>query len=84
MDRTYFAETENWKHCNKIIFKCINSTVGPIFNEKVAVCPPKTHAATEKEKKKRENAGNATCIQMDTRGLFGYNLFLLKLKMKIL
>ena len=27
-----FAETENWKHCSKIIFKCMNSTVGPIFN----------------------------------------------------
>ena len=28
--------------------------MGPIFNEKVVVCPPKTHAATEKEKKKKE------------------------------
>ena len=34
---------ENWKlklktekHCSKIIFKCVNSTVGLIFNEKVA------------------------------------------------
>ena len=35
LDRTYFAETENWKHCRKIIFKCVNSTMGPIFNEKV-------------------------------------------------
>ena len=26
------VETENWKHCNKIIFKCVNSIVGPIFN----------------------------------------------------
>ena len=31
---------ENWKlktekHCSKINFKCVNSTVGPIFNEKV-------------------------------------------------
>ena len=33
-----FAETENWnwKHCSKIIFKCVNSTVRPIFNEKVS------------------------------------------------
>ena len=30
-----FVETENWKHCSKIIFKCVNSIVGPIFNEKV-------------------------------------------------
>ena len=28
---TYFAE--NWKYCNKIIFKCVNSAVRPIFNE---------------------------------------------------
>ena len=27
-----FAEIENWKHCSKIIFKCINSVVGPINN----------------------------------------------------
>ena len=33
MDRTYFAK--NWKHCSKIIFKCVNSTVRFIFNEKV-------------------------------------------------
>ena len=33
LDRTYSAETENWKHCSKIIFKCVNSTVGSIFNE---------------------------------------------------
>ena len=23
---------ENWKYCNKIIFKCVKSTMGPIFN----------------------------------------------------
>ena len=28
-------KTYCWNHCSKIIFKCINSTVGPIFNEKV-------------------------------------------------
>ena len=26
------AEIENWKYCSKIIFKCVNSIVGPIFN----------------------------------------------------
>ena len=35
LNRTYFAETENWKHCSKIIFKCVNSAVKPIFNEKI-------------------------------------------------
>ena len=29
-------KTKNWKHCSKIIFKYVNSTVGPIFNEKIA------------------------------------------------
>ena len=38
LDKTYFAETEteNWKHYSKIIFKCVNSIVWPIFNKKVA------------------------------------------------
>ena len=36
LDWIYFTKIENWKHCNKIIFKCMNSTMGPIFNEKVA------------------------------------------------
>ena len=36
LDRTYFTEIENWKYCSKIIFKCVNSTVKPIFNKKVA------------------------------------------------
>ena len=33
-----FAKTENWnwKHYSEIIFKCINSVIGPIFNKKVA------------------------------------------------
>ena len=25
-------KTKNWKYYSKIIFKCVNSTVGPIFN----------------------------------------------------
>ena len=28
-------KNENWKHYSKIIFKCVNSIVRPIFNEKV-------------------------------------------------
>ena len=33
-----FTETENWnwKHCSEIIFKCVNSIMGSIFNKKVA------------------------------------------------
>ena len=34
LDTAYFVE--NWKYCSKIIFKCVNSAVEPIFNEKVA------------------------------------------------
>ena len=33
LDWTYFCW--NWKHCSEIIFKCVNSTVGPISNKKV-------------------------------------------------
>ena len=33
LDTVYFAE--NWKYYSKIIFKCVNSAVRPIFNEKV-------------------------------------------------
>ena len=33
LDWAYFCW--NWKHCSKIIFKCVNSIMGPIFNEKV-------------------------------------------------
>ena len=36
LDRTYFAEIENWKYYNKIIYKYVNNAVRPIFNEKVA------------------------------------------------
>ena len=41
--RVRLDTAENWKlklktekHYSKIIFKCVNSTVGPIFNKKVA------------------------------------------------
>ena len=40
--RVRLDTAENWKlklkiekYCSKIIFKCVNSTMGPIFNEKV-------------------------------------------------
>ena len=29
--------TENWKHCNKIIFKYVNSIVGPTFKVVFAI-----------------------------------------------
>ena len=76
LDRTYFAETENRKHCNKIIFKCMNSAVGPIFNEKVTEkwnlwvhkqCTDtlfkdkKSTSAATKKKKKGWNALKAKC-----------------------
>ena len=31
LNTVYFAE--NWKYYSKIIFKCVNSAVGPIFNK---------------------------------------------------
>ena len=37
LDWTYYCwnwklKTENWKYYSKIIFKCVNSTMGPILN----------------------------------------------------
>ena len=32
----YYCKTENWKHYYKIIFKCVNSALKPIFNENFA------------------------------------------------
>ena len=78
LDITYFAETENWKHSNEIIFKCVYSVVGPIFNEKVIVKfvrPWTVHGYTIHERKvktcwkKREGKHaneqnvNVLCIQ---------------------
>ena len=33
LDCAYFCW--NWKYCSEIIFKCVNSAVGPIFNKKL-------------------------------------------------
>ena len=33
LDTVYFAE--NWKHCNKIIFKCVNSVMKPFLMKKL-------------------------------------------------
>ena len=33
LDWAYFCW--NWKYCSEIIFKCVNSVVGPIFNKNV-------------------------------------------------
>ena len=70
LDTVYFVE--NWKYCSKIIFKFVNSTVGPIFNEKVvkkkrfmslvnsAQDPLVWHKAIETQfkKKKKKKKGN--------------------------
>ena len=37
--------TENWKHCSKIIFKCVSSTVRPNF--KVAFVKKNTYRSCE-------------------------------------
>ena len=71
LDRTYFAETENWKHYSKIIVKCVISTVEPIFNEKVdkkwslwdaLFTKDRSTVATEEEegKKKKEREKTQT------------------------
>ena len=73
-------KTENWKHCSKIIFKCVNSIVGPILMKKLiksGVCG--THeqyiyalftkdrsTVAAEEKKKRENADAARLSAIQT------------------
>ena len=75
LDRTYFAKIENWKHCSKIIFKCVNSIVRLIFNEKVTekwclwvreqctnalfTIEKSTKLALERKKKKKKKTENA-------------------------
>ena len=56
-------KTENWKHCSKIIFKCVNSAVGPIFNEKID--------------KKNEICGSVNSAQMHCSRTTGQKLWLL-------
>ena len=62
---------ENRKHCSKIIFKCVYSAVGPIFNEKVAekcvnsnFCPPAE--VQRKKKKKAETHPSQNVISIHT------------------
>ena len=62
--KTAFFFAEKWKYCSKIIFKCINSIVRPIFNiffNKVvvglvnsALCILKAEMAYKKKKKKKK------------------------------
>ena len=52
---------ENWKHCNKIIFKCVNSTVGSSFKVKFMFF--RTYGSREQcmgPSQKNSNAQNAT------------------------
>ena len=84
MDRTYFAETENWKHYYKIIFKCVTSAIGPIFNGKIAEkwslwdsltmhgctvhCWKVKHMLLEKKKKKKGKKRKRGSANADPNG----------------
>ena len=65
LDTAYF--TENWKHCNKIIFKCVNSVVRPIFNENFVeknVC--RSHEQyTEPTKKIIKKKSRRKCLNVE-------------------
>ena len=84
LDTAYFAK--NQKHCSKIIFKCVNSVVGSIFNEsfgKKKVCGSceqytrptgkDRNMLLQKKKKKAQDADAQVIIriQTDTKGTFG-------------
>ena len=77
LDTTYFAE--NWKHCSKIIFKCVNNTRDPFLMKvllKKEVCgsyeqctgPIINHWNARLNEKKREthNTNVKLSIQTDT------------------
>ena len=61
-----FAGTENWKHCSKIIFKCVNSTMRPVNNAwtvhfisyTMNPCNITIHALKKKKKKKQTCRGS--------------------------
>ena len=67
------------KHCSKIIFKCVNSILGPIFNEKIDkkwylwVCEQCTNALFTIENvsiygwKQKKKGWNAFCAQTWTQ-----------------
>ena len=50
--RVCLDTTENWKYCSKIIFKCVNSPVKPIFN--FFFCMNNAGYCSRAEKKKKE------------------------------
>ena len=56
---------ENWKYCSKIIFKCVNSIMGPSFKEKFAKIHTCRSCEQYIEPKKNTN----------TKGLFGLEQF---------
>ena len=75
-------KTENWKHCSKIIFKCINSVLGPV-NSTWAVHKQYMNNVfgplhgkimwfycSRKKKKKRENAKCGRVIQWIPNGYY--------------
>ena len=76
---------ENWKHYSKIICKCVNNVVEPIFNESfvekrglwVLWTVHETHWKAKKKKKKdalNTDARRLINIQKDTKSLlFLYN-----------
>ena len=62
---------ENRKHCSKIIFKCVYSAVGPIFNEKVAekcvnsnFCPPAEVQRKKKKKSRNTSLAKRRCYNL--------------------
>ena len=85
MDTTYF--TENWKYCNKIIFKCVNSAMWPIFNEsfgKKEICGSreqctgptgKDENTFPKKKKPKCRRWNVDSVSKWTLSLFFASLF---------
>ena len=57
-------KTENWKYCNKIILKCVNSVVGPSFKidfTKFRTCESQEHYMKPTEMKRKHAMSGLKC-----------------------
>ena len=62
-------KTENWKHCSKIIFKCVNSVVGPSFNLtfiEIRTCKSREQCMRPSQKNADVQNVGSTAIQTHT------------------
>ena len=83
LDTVFFAK--NWKYCSKIIFKCVNSIMRPIFNESFGekrdygsheqyTGPTEKHWTRFSTGKKKSMKRRRTAFQPYPNGYFGFQI----------